>query len=82
MFPITNKRQMSPCHDGYLYLPVAILSLLYLVYLVECVHCPLWTQVSVLKVINHFLLGVFWLSNRLTTGLTFLLVIDYNNINL
>ncbi|XP_049769034.1 transmembrane protein 151B-like [Schistocerca cancellata] len=39
LYPITRTRQMSPCEDGYLYVPVAFLALLYLVYLVECWHC-------------------------------------------
>ncbi|WAR18948.1 T151B-like protein, partial [Mya arenaria] len=29
----------SPCADGYIYIPVAFVILLYLVYLVECWHC-------------------------------------------
>ncbi|KAJ8266182.1 hypothetical protein GJAV_G00126890 [Gymnothorax javanicus] len=29
----------SPCANGYLYIPLAFLALLYLVYLVECWHC-------------------------------------------
>ena len=28
----------SPCHDGYVYIPVAFVIMLYLVYLVECWH--------------------------------------------
>ncbi|KAL7636321.1 UNVERIFIED_CONTAM: hypothetical protein RMT77_013080 [Armadillidium vulgare] len=40
VFPITSIKQTSPCEDGVLYLPVAILVMLYLLYLVECFHCP------------------------------------------
>ena len=29
----------SPCADGYIYIPIAFVILLYLVYLVECWHC-------------------------------------------
>ena len=29
----------SPCADGYIYIPVAFVILIYLVYLVECWHC-------------------------------------------
>ncbi|KAK3093823.1 hypothetical protein FSP39_020639 [Pinctada imbricata] len=29
----------SPCEDGYIYIPVAFVIMLYLVYLVECWHC-------------------------------------------
>ncbi|CAM4587235.1 transmembrane protein 151A [Caretta caretta] len=29
----------SPCSDGYLYIPLAFLAMLYLLYLVECWHC-------------------------------------------
>ncbi|CDQ97185.1 transmembrane protein 151B-like [Oncorhynchus mykiss] len=29
----------SPCSDGYIYIPLAFLLMLYLVYLVECWHC-------------------------------------------
>lgn len=45
-FPITRKRHLSPCEDGYLYIPVAFLAMLYLVYLVECFHCPTRTQIT------------------------------------
>ncbi|KAL3873641.1 hypothetical protein ACJMK2_036736 [Sinanodonta woodiana] len=31
--------QSNPCADGYVYIPVAFVILLYLVYLVECWHC-------------------------------------------
>ena len=30
--------QASPCEDGYIYIPVAFVVMLYLVYLVECWH--------------------------------------------
>ncbi|CAI5695471.1 transmembrane protein 151B [Oreochromis niloticus] len=29
----------SPCSDGYIYIPLALLGMLYLVYLLECWHC-------------------------------------------
>ncbi|XP_077089340.1 transmembrane protein 151B [Siphateles boraxobius] len=29
----------SPCSNGYIYIPVAFLAMLYIVYLVECWHC-------------------------------------------
>ncbi|XP_078518279.1 transmembrane protein 151A isoform X1 [Lissotriton helveticus] len=29
----------SPCSNGYIYIPLAFLSMLYVVYLVECWHC-------------------------------------------
>ncbi|XP_076836469.1 transmembrane protein 151A [Brachyhypopomus gauderio] len=29
----------SPCSNGYIYIPVAFLAMLYVVYLVECWHC-------------------------------------------
>ncbi|KAM3918775.1 transmembrane protein 151B [Leptodactylus fuscus] len=29
----------SPCSDGYVYIPLAFLAMLYVVYLVECWHC-------------------------------------------
>ncbi|XP_018897105.2 transmembrane protein 151B [Bemisia tabaci] len=38
-YPIKTSRQMSPCDEGYLYIPVAFMAMLYLVYLVECWHC-------------------------------------------
>ncbi|XP_072102014.1 transmembrane protein 151B-like [Mobula birostris] len=31
--------QESPCSSGYVYIPLAFLSMLYMVYLVECWHC-------------------------------------------
>ncbi|XP_014291995.3 transmembrane protein 151B [Halyomorpha halys] len=30
---------MSPCDEGYVYIPVAFMAMLYLIYLVECWHC-------------------------------------------
>ncbi|XP_068085686.1 transmembrane protein 151B-like [Anabrus simplex] len=39
LYPIRSTRQMSPCDDGYIYIPVAFMAMLYLVYLVECWHC-------------------------------------------
>ncbi|XP_035218578.1 transmembrane protein 151B-like, partial [Stegodyphus dumicola] len=38
-FPITTRRTASPCEDGYVFIPVAFMAMLYLVYLVECWHC-------------------------------------------
>ncbi|XP_070582265.1 transmembrane protein 151B-like [Ptychodera flava] len=29
----------SPCDDGYIYIPIAFLILIYMVYLIECWHC-------------------------------------------
>ncbi|XP_031841884.1 uncharacterized protein LOC116431074 isoform X2 [Nomia melanderi] len=40
-FPIKSTRQVSPCDDGYIYIPVAFMGMLYLVYLVECYHSPI-----------------------------------------
>ena len=36
--PITQTAYVSPCDDGYIYIPVAFVVMLYLVYLVECWH--------------------------------------------
>ena len=36
--PITQTAHASPCDDGYIYIPVAFVVMLYLVYLVECWH--------------------------------------------
>ncbi|XP_053701002.1 transmembrane protein 151B isoform X1 [Synchiropus splendidus] len=36
----------SPCSDGYLYIPVALLAMLYLVYLVECWHCQVKSRLQ------------------------------------
>ncbi|XP_033112248.1 transmembrane protein 151B-like [Anneissia japonica] len=33
------SKRGSPCEDGYLYIPIAFLVLLYLVYFVECWYC-------------------------------------------
>ncbi|CAH1790850.1 unnamed protein product [Owenia fusiformis] len=38
-YPIRQLNQASPCDDGYVYIPVAFVVMLYLVYLVECWHC-------------------------------------------
>ncbi|KAL4238108.1 hypothetical protein ACF0H5_002820 [Mactra antiquata] len=35
----TGVSRSSPCADGYIYIPIAFVVLLYLVYLVECWHC-------------------------------------------
>ncbi|RLU17160.1 hypothetical protein DMN91_011229 [Ooceraea biroi] len=41
-FPIKSTKQVSsPCDDGYIYIPVAFMGMLYLVYLVECYHSPI-----------------------------------------
>ncbi|XP_064115409.1 transmembrane protein 151B-like [Macrobrachium nipponense] len=45
-FPITKTRHLSPCEEGYLYIPIAFLAMLYLVYLVECFHCPTRAQLT------------------------------------
>lgn len=40
--PLTKAQrsaQISPCEDGYIYIPIAFVVMLYLVYLVECWHC-------------------------------------------
>ncbi|XP_011699135.1 PREDICTED: uncharacterized protein LOC105456637 isoform X3 [Wasmannia auropunctata] len=40
--PIRSTRHVSsPCDDGYIYIPVAFMGMLYLVYLVECYHSPI-----------------------------------------
>ncbi|GLH15833.1 Uncharacterized protein GBIM_20254 [Gryllus bimaculatus] len=39
VYPIRSTRLTSPCEDGYMYVPVAFLAMLYLLYLVECWHC-------------------------------------------
>lgn len=38
-FPWTQIREVSPCDEGYVYIPIAFMVMLYLVYLVECWHC-------------------------------------------
>ncbi|CDQ63677.1 unnamed protein product [Oncorhynchus mykiss] len=47
----------SPCSNGYVYIPVAFLIMLYLVYLVECWHCFSKTsslaRVKISKVYNR-----------------------------
>lgn len=35
----TEVNTGSPCADGYIYIPIAFVILIYLVYLVECWHC-------------------------------------------
>ena len=37
--PMTESDSVSPCDDGYIYIPIAFVIMLYLVYLVECWHC-------------------------------------------
>ncbi|RWS02983.1 transmembrane protein 151B-like protein, partial [Dinothrombium tinctorium] len=37
-FPITTRRKVSPCDDGYIYIPIVFVVMLYMVYLVECWH--------------------------------------------
>ncbi|XP_064489757.1 transmembrane protein 151B-like [Ornithodoros turicata] len=37
--PMRSETRVSPCDDGYMYVPIALLFMLYLVYLVECWHC-------------------------------------------
>ncbi|XP_051158266.1 transmembrane protein 151 homolog [Leptopilina boulardi] len=39
--PIRSTKNVSPCDDGYIYIPVAFMGMLYLVYLVECYHSPI-----------------------------------------
>ncbi|XP_074661015.1 transmembrane protein 151B-like isoform X2 [Tubulanus polymorphus] len=36
---VSHMHQSGPCDDGYVYIPVAFVVMLYLVYLVECWHC-------------------------------------------
>ncbi|XP_057330581.1 probable serine/threonine-protein kinase ndrD [Microplitis mediator] len=40
-YPLKSTRHVSPCDDGYIYIPVAFMGMLYLVYLVECYHSPI-----------------------------------------
>ncbi|XP_061174456.1 transmembrane protein 151B-like [Saccostrea echinata] len=35
----TQVTSSKPCEDGYIYIPIAFVIMLYLVYLVECWHC-------------------------------------------
>ncbi|CAL1280964.1 unnamed protein product [Larinioides sclopetarius] len=37
-FPVSSRQKTSPCDEGYIYIPVAFMVMLYLVYLVECWH--------------------------------------------
>ncbi|XP_039293984.1 transmembrane protein 151A [Nilaparvata lugens] len=46
LYPIRSARQMSPCEEGYIYIPVAFMAMLYLVYLVECWHCTARVQLG------------------------------------
>ncbi|XP_015119172.1 uncharacterized protein LOC107042588 [Diachasma alloeum] len=39
--PLKSTRHVSPCDDGYIYIPMAFMGMLYLVYLVECYHSPI-----------------------------------------
>ncbi|XP_068195581.1 transmembrane protein 151B [Antennarius striatus] len=36
----------SPCSDGYIYIPLAFLMMLYVVYMVECWHCRARTKLQ------------------------------------
>ncbi|KAF4523356.1 hypothetical protein B566_EDAN005510 [Ephemera danica] len=45
-YPIKTTRHMSPCDDGYVYIPVAFMAMLYLVYLVECWHSTARIELS------------------------------------
>ncbi|CAG2160534.1 unnamed protein product [Oppiella nova] len=38
-YPITSLHKVSPCDEGYVYIPIVFMSMLYIVYLVECWHC-------------------------------------------
>ncbi|XP_039624558.1 transmembrane protein 151B-like [Polypterus senegalus] len=38
-FGISRIYHDSPCSNGYIYIPLAFLTMLYVVYLVECWHC-------------------------------------------
>src|SRR5690348_17148351 len=49
-FPLHSRRQVSPCEDGYVYIPIAFVIMLYLLYLVECWHSNARIQLSVDKV--------------------------------
>ncbi|XP_029170679.1 uncharacterized protein LOC114940266 isoform X3 [Nylanderia fulva] len=41
-YPVKSMKHLSsPCDDGYIYIPVAFMGMLYLVYLVECYHSPI-----------------------------------------
>ncbi|XP_066589240.1 transmembrane protein 151B-like [Prorops nasuta] len=40
-YPIKSTKHVSPCDDGYIYIPFAFMGMLYLVYLVECYHSPI-----------------------------------------
>ncbi|KAK2575955.1 hypothetical protein KPH14_007316 [Odynerus spinipes] len=45
-YPIKSTKHVSPCDDGYIYIPVAFMGMLYLVYLVECYHSPIRIDLS------------------------------------
>lgn len=51
-FPITSRRTASPCEEGYVFIPVAFMAMLYLVYLVECWHCT--TRLELAYKVKHF----------------------------
>ncbi|CAG2112827.1 unnamed protein product, partial [Medioppia subpectinata] len=38
-YPIHTLHRVSPCDEGYVYIPIVFMSMLYIVYLVECWHC-------------------------------------------
>ncbi|XP_054169127.1 transmembrane protein 151B-like [Oppia nitens] len=38
-YPMTTIHKVSPCDEGYVYIPIVFMSMLYIVYLVECWHC-------------------------------------------
>ncbi|XP_043283853.1 uncharacterized protein [Venturia canescens] len=40
-YPLKRTEHVSPCDEGYIYIPVAFMGMLYLVYLVECYHSPI-----------------------------------------
>ena len=45
-----STRQVSPCDEGYVYIPTAFVIMLYLLYLVECWHSKARIQLSFKKV--------------------------------
>lgn len=44
--PMRSETLVSPCDEGYVYVPLALLLMLYLVYLVECWHCSTRLQLA------------------------------------
>lgn len=56
-FPITTRRRVSPCDEGYIYIPIAFVVMLYFVYIVECWHCStrleLMYKVDINSVYNY-----------------------------